>query len=243
MKISAVQFCPTSGNIASNIAKHLACIELAIGQGADLIFFPELSLTGYEPHLAKSLASNQSDPRLDIFQQRSDSHNLMIGVGLPILTGDQVQIGMIWFTPNAPRQTYAKQQLHADEIPFFIQGNQQLLLRTATHIVAPAICYESLQKSHSDRAAKLGVDVYLAGVAKSEGGLAKAMMYYPAIARQHRMYVLMANCIGPCDNFVSVGQSAIWNQQGELLVQMDSQSEGIVLMDTISNQASSHALT
>lgn len=121
MKISAVQFCPTSGNIASNIAKHLAYIELAIGQGADLIFFPELSLTGYEPHLAKSLASNQSDPRLDIFQQRSDSHNLMIGVGLPILTGDQVQIGMIWFTPNVPRQTYAKQQLHADEIPFLFR--------------------------------------------------------------------------------------------------------------------------
>lgn len=243
MKISAVQFCPTSGRIASNIAKHLAYIELAIGQGADLIFFPELSLTGYEPHLAKSLASNESDPRLDIFQQRSDSHNLMIGVGLPILTGDQVQIGMIWFTPNAPRQTYAKQLLHTDEIPFFVQGNQQLLLRTATHIVAPAICYESLQQSHADRAAKLGVDVYLAGVAKSEGGLAKAMVHYPAIARQHRMYVLMANCIGPCDNFISVGQSAIWNQQGELLVQMDSQSEGIVLMDTISNQASSHTLT
>ncbi|MBD2465532.1 carbon-nitrogen hydrolase family protein [Oscillatoria sp. FACHB-1407] len=237
MKISAVQFRPVSGNIVSNMAKHLEFIELAVTQDADLIFFSELSLTGYEPHLAKSFASSKSAPCLDIFQQCSDRHNIIIGVGLPISTGSQVQIGMIWFTPNAPRQTYAKQQLHPDEISFFVQGDKQLILRTATHIFAPAICYESLQQSHADHAANLGADVYLASVAKPAGGMAKAMLHYAAIARQHKMYVLMANCIGPCDNFVSGGQSAVWNKQGELLVQMDSESEGIVMMDTISNQA------
>jgi predicted amidohydrolase len=242
MRISAVQFRPISGDIASNVAKHLEFIELAVTQDANLIFFSELSLTGYEPHLSRSLAFSESDPRLDVFQQCSDRHNIMIGVGLPRLTGSQVQIGMIWFTPNVPRQIYAKQQLHTDEIPFFVQGDKQLVLRTATHTVSPAICYESLQQSHAEHAANLSADVYLASVAKATGGLAKAMLHYPSIARQHKMYVLMANCIGPCANFVSVGQSAAWNKQGELLVQMDSESEGIVMMNTISNQASVYTL-
>lgn len=242
MKISAAQFHPVSGDIASNVAKHLEFIELAVTQDADLIFFSELSLTGYEPHLAKSLASDKSNPRLDIFQQRSDVHNIIIGVGLPILTGSQVQIGMSWFTPKAPRQTYAKQQLHTDELSFFVQGDQQLVLRTATHILVPAICYESLQQSHVDNAANLGADVYLASVAKSASGMTKAMLHYPTIARKYSMYVLVANCTGPCDNFVSVGQSAVWNNRGELLVQMDSESEGMVMIDMVSDQASIHAL-
>ncbi len=50
------------------------------------------------------------------------------------------------------------------------------------------------------------------------------------------------NCIGPCDNFISVGQSAIWNNRGELLVQMDSESEGMVMINTISDQADIYAL-
>jgi predicted amidohydrolase len=242
MKISAVQFKPVAGDIASNVAKHLELIELAVAQNADLIFFPELSLTGYEPHLAKSLASNKNDSRLDRFQQRSDLHNIIIGVGLPILIGFQVQIGMVWFAPKAPRQTYAKQQLHTDELPFFVQGNEQLVLRTVTHTLAPAICYESLQQSHANDAANLGANVYLASVAKSASGMTKAMLHYPTIARKHSMSVLVANCIGPCDNFMGVGQSAVWNDQGELLMQMDSGLEGMVMIDTISNKASIHAL-
>lgn len=242
MKISAVQFQPIAGGIASNVAKHLAFIELAIAQDVDLIFFSELSLTGYEPHLARAIASHKNDPRFDVFQQYNDLHEMTIGVGLPLLAGSQVQIGMIWFTPNAPRQTYAKQQLHTDELPFFVPGDQQLVLKTADHTLAPAICYESLQPSHAEQVAKLGVDVYLASVAKSAGGMEKAMRHYPTIARKHSMYILMANCVGTCDNFMSVGQSAVWNNQGELLIQMDRESEGMVMVDTIRGNAEIYAL-
>ena len=51
------------------------------------------------------------------------------------------------------------------------------------------------------------------------------------------MTVLMANSVGPSDNFVSAGQSAIWSNRGELVGQLDSQQEGIVMIDTETNQA------
>lgn len=211
--------------------------------GADLVFFPELSLTGYEPRLAKSLATDETDRRLEVFQQRSDADKIIIGLGLPLSAGSHVQIGMVWFTPSAPRRSYAKQQLHSDELQFFVCGNRSLVLEVGQHKLVPAICYESLQPNHADNAANLGADIYLASVAKPAGPFAKAMLHYPAVARKHAMYVIMADCVGPSDDFVSVGHSAIWNTRGELLMQMDGETEGIVMLDTVKGIASMYALT
>jgi predicted amidohydrolase len=142
---------------------------------------------------------------------------------------------MVWFTPDAPRRDYAKQRLHEDEFPFFSARNGQLVLELAEHKIAPAICFESLQPKHAADVSVLGVDIYLASVAKPARGMARAVEHYPAIARRHGMHVIMANSIGPCDNFVSVGQSAIWGNHGELLARMDTASEGVITLDTAVN--------
>ena len=46
-KLALVQCAPVLGDRAKNFAMHLAKIEQARAAGADLILFPELSLTGY----------------------------------------------------------------------------------------------------------------------------------------------------------------------------------------------------
>jgi predicted amidohydrolase len=240
MRICAAQLRAVAGDIASNLAKHLKLIDLAIALRSDLVYFPELSLTGYEPRLARSLATNEGDSRLDALQECSDAHNLLVGIGLPISVESGVRIGMVWLSPTAPRRTYAKQLLHADELPFFVRGESQLTLKAAGHMLAPAICYESLIADHSEHAAELGADLYLASVAKSSGGLAKAMSYYPNAARKHNMYIVMSNYVGPSDNFVCVGHSAVWDRNGQMLTRMDSDSEGVVLLDTATGMADTY---
>lgn len=242
MKIAAAQIRSVAGDIGKNIEKHLELVAVAVEQRADLIFFPELSLTGYEPTLARELATHQDDPRLDVFQKQSDAHNLIISVGMPLLSDVGVQdagvrIGMILFLPEQSRVSYAKQLLHSDELSFFVPGHEQLTLNLPGHTLAPAICFESLQASHSNDAARAGADIYLASVAKSAIGLGKAYSHFPTIAKQHMMTVLMANSVGPSDNFVSAGQSAIWSNRGELVGQLDSQQEGIVMINAETNQA------
>jgi predicted amidohydrolase len=105
-----------------NSAKHLELIRLAVHHGAHLVFFPELSLTGYEPRLAKSLAGDPADCRFDVFQRCSDRDKVLIGVGMPVAVTSGVRIEMVWFGPGAARRTYAKQQLHVDENPYFVPG-------------------------------------------------------------------------------------------------------------------------
>ncbi|WP_199244312.1 carbon-nitrogen hydrolase family protein [Pseudodesulfovibrio cashew] len=192
MRVGAVQCKSTAGDIITNIERHLQFIQIAAKNNVDLLFFPELSIIGYEPRLAKPLAMTLSDLVLDSLKEQSNRHDITIGVGLPLAVEEQVQIGMVWFIPNEPSLSYAKQQLHDDELPYFVSGEEQLILRSGKYTIAPAICYESLQPNHADHAVAMGANVYLASVAKSDGGIAKAMRHYPEIALKHNMFVIMA---------------------------------------------------
>ncbi len=102
--------------------------------------------------------------------------------------------------------------------------------------IAPAICYESLQSHHSDTVNKLGAEIYVASVAKSQKGIDKAMIHYPWVAKKFSMPVLMSNCVGFCDNFESVGKSSVWTKQGHLVGQLDDKLEGILIFDAESEE-------
>jgi predicted amidohydrolase len=56
MKIGKAQIELTKGDIEKNIEIHKRWIKRAVAENADLVAFPELSLTGYEPALAGELA-------------------------------------------------------------------------------------------------------------------------------------------------------------------------------------------
>ncbi len=232
MKVAIAQIKPVKGNITTNIDLHKRFIQQAIVHHADAIFFPELSITGYEPELAKDLATTQHDSRFDTFQKMSDKSSIMIAVGIPTKADIGIRISMIIFQPDQPRQTYSKQLLHTDELPYFIHGEQQLMLTISDIKIAPAICYESLQPSHAENAGKLGAGMYVASIAKSQNGINKAMVHYPAIAKQLSIPVLMVNSVGYCDNFLSVGQSSIWTSRGILAKQLDDKCEGLLVFNT-----------
>src|SRR4051812_38457159 len=106
MKICAAQTKALKGDIEKNLEHHLAFIDSAVSARAALIIFPELSLTGYEPTLAGSLAINSNDERLDIFQNKADAHDIVITVGAPVKSPGGIYIGMVIFMPPQPRQLY-----------------------------------------------------------------------------------------------------------------------------------------
>lgn len=236
MRVCIAQTKSEKGDIERNIENHLKWIELAVAEASDLIIFPELSLTGYEPSLANALAIDQSDSRLDIFQKISDSNTITIGIGLPTRSDSGICISMVFFEPNKERRCYSKQMLHSDEKRYFISGTEQVVMSIKNNTVAPAICYESLQSEHAIKAKELGAEIYLASVAKSQRGLDKAFAHYPQIAQKFSMPVLMSNSVGFCDNFLSAGQSAVWNSDGRFLEKLDNHIEGLLIFQTETEQ-------
>ena len=232
MQIGVAQTRPVKGDVQRNIDAHKKIVELAVANGADIIIFPELSITGYEPELAKGLATTSDDSRFDVFQSLSDTNQIIIGVGMPTKSDLGIRISTLIFQPGKSRQTYSKQYLHSDEVPYFVNGHQAVFLTINNTKIALAICYELSVPEHAQNAFESEADIYIASVAKSMDGIKKASKRLSDIASTYSMIVLMSNCVGYCDNFDSAGKSSIWNDKGVLVGQLNDTNEGILLIDT-----------
>ncbi len=232
MRICAAQIRATKGDIKNNVAKHLKFIKAAAQCAVDLIVFPELSLTGYEPDLAKELAFTESDLSLKVFQVLSNQHSMYIAVGLPIGTADLPRISMMVFHPMSTPRIYSKTFLHPDEEIYFSTGtNDFRVMDLAVMKVAPAICYELSVPHHASTVAKQGAELYLVSVAKSQAGVGLARDTLTNIASNHGMSVVMSNCVGETADFIAAGQSAVWSNEGKLLDQLGDSVEGMIVLD------------
>lgn len=232
MLLAAAQTRPHKGDIPANLAAHARLIAQAAAHRAGLIVFPELSLTGYEPTLAKELATHANDPRFGELQTLSDTHRITVCAGMPTPAGDDIHISMLIFQPHQPRQTYSKLLLYKTELPYFVSGHEQVLLTFGDHVIAPAICYESKQPERVEQAVRAGATVYLTSAARSAGDVETALAFYKELAKEQAMIVVASNCVGSGHNFTGGGKSSVWNTKGELAGQLDDRSEGILVYDT-----------
>jgi predicted amidohydrolase len=230
MKICVAQTRPAKGDVPSNFNNHKNFTELAISHSADMIVFPELSLTGYEPTLAKELATNKDFENFQELQDLSDSKEIIIGAGMPIKTDQGILIGMIIFQPRQPRQTYFKQHIHPDEEPYFINGTYQPVL--VARNIALAICFEISVPEHAEQAYKNEAKIYVASVAKTATGVEKAIEILSETAKKYSMTVFMSNCVGMNDGSECGGRSSIWNHKGVLMEQLNDRDEGLIIFDT-----------
>lgn len=231
MKIALIQMESTAGNVEENLRKHVEWIERVVPESPDLIAFPELSLTGYEPSLASSLAMDENDTRLGVFQDRSKRDQVVIAVGLPLRSPNGIYIGMVIFHPDGKKQVYRKQMLHEDEKPFFIAGKEQILLELKGLKVAPAICYEAFQEVHLYKCLESRADIYLACVSKHLDGIVEAYRFIRENSKKHELPMVLINSVGFCDNFLSAGGTSSWSEDGRLLNQLGYSEEGFVTFE------------
>lgn len=231
MKLAIAQIKSTPGDIAHNVIKHLEAINLAAANGARLIGFPELSVTGYEPTLAETLAFDISDQRLGVFESKSTELGISIGVGLPTKSKPKPRISQLFVNPDGKRILYSKQTLHEDEKAYFEEGEEPVPIVFGRNTIVPAICYESLTPEHLEQAIQLAGTVYLACVAKPKQGAIFAHSYFPKVAKEFGLRVIMCNAVGPADDFLSFGQSAAWDEQGNLLAMLDDSEEALLVID------------
>lgn len=232
MRVAVAQIKSIKGNIEKNLENHLKWIKQAIQNNADMVVFPELSLTGYEPELAATLATNQDDQRLDVIQRLSDEDNITIGVGLPTRKENNIFVSLIFFQPHKERITYSKQFLYPPERSIFTPGRNSLLLKFETEIVSPAICYEVSNAAHQEYATLNNATIYIASVLSSIQGIDSQLEDLADIAKNNNLITFMANYVGKSGGYECAGKSSVWNEKGELLVQLGDKEEGLIIFDT-----------
>jgi predicted amidohydrolase len=231
MKISVAQSRPVVGDVKANLASHKTLVKLAASEGAGLVIFPELSLSGYEPKIASHVATTVDDVRFVELQKLSDEHNIVIGAGMPIENANGITITMILFRPGQVRHTYSKKFLHADEEPFFVSGENFPNFNVGDTRIALAICYEISIPEHAETAVSTHPSIYVASVAKFPRLMEKTIETLRDTARKHSMMVMMSNCLGICDGEECAGTSFAMDEQGSMIDQLDDVREGVLTLD------------
>jgi predicted amidohydrolase len=69
-------------------------------------------------------------------------------------------------------------------------------------------------------------------VAKTARGAEEAHERLSAVALEHEMTVLMANCLGPCGGNRCVGRSAVWRADGTLAEEIEGDDAALLGIDT-----------
>ncbi len=232
MKIALIQYRAFKGDLEANLQSHLHWVEKALQHHANLVVFPELSLTGYEPELAAELATGAEDARLDPLQQLADSGQVTIAAGLPTRSEAGLHISLIFFRPDQDRITYSKQYLHHSEVPWFVPTHQPLTLPFAGEVVAPAICFELSVQEHHEYALKQGATVYVASTLNSVAGVETDLARMEAFASRYHIPALMNNYVGESGGYQCGGKSSVWDAQGVCIARLSGDREGMIVFDT-----------
>lgn len=239
MKICLAQIQSISGNVIENIDNHIRFIKKAIDLEADIIVFPELSITNYEPTLAKKLATQEVDDRFTIFQELADEINITIAIGVPINSEKGITISMLVFQAKKEVLNYAKQIIHKDELPYFVCGDTQKYIHIKNKKIAFAICYESMIEAHFINACNNKTDIYIASVSKTDKGVQDGITHYQSISEKHQKTILMVNAVGKADNFINAGQSAVF-KNGKQIQVLNKKEQGVLVFDIHTNTSKQH---
>ena len=231
LTMAAAQSISIAGDLAANIDRHLRFIEVAAEQGVELVVFPELSLTGYEGEVAAALAIDPQDGVMQPLRDLARELGVTAVVGMPIrLTpSSAVVIGALVLGADGSLNVYSKQHLHAGEELIFAPGNGGANVKIGSDTVALAVCADFSHASHAANACALGANVYAAGVLIGEAGYAPDTALLQGYARRHSMAVLMANHGGLTGGWQSAGRSAIWSEDGALIVSAPGSGDCLVV--------------
>lgn len=217
--VAAAQ-CPAApGDVQHNLQTHLRFVHAAARLGVQVLLFPELSLTGYEPDLLAAHVMDASHPALQALQQAARDHAMVLVVGGPAApqrAGAHPAIGAWVVGIDGDVALYRKRHLHTSEETFASPGEDDaLVLPLAGEAIGLAVCADLTHAAHAWAARAAGAALYAAGALTSNTGYPAESALLQGYAREHGMAVLLANYSGPSGGYVSAGRSAFWATGGE----------------------------
>ncbi|BBI52321.1 hydrolase [Vreelandella olivaria] len=228
--IALAQLPVEKGAVAENLAIHLTYIQHAARLRADVMVFPELSLTGYELELLEQLAMPQSAEIFSTLSAAAVAHNIVVIAGCPLVNeNSKPHIGAVICFPNGEREFYAKQYLHEGEDVYCSVGAESYLFTVNGTRIALAICADFANPTHAEMAVDQQADVYIASALISETGYLADANLLASIAKHHQFPVLLANHISNTGGWQTCGKSGGWSVDGELTIAANGTEPSLVL--------------
>jgi len=217
---AAAQCSVRAGDITENVRRHLLYMRLAHKHGVQLLVFPELSLTGYEPTLASVLAQGLDTSLMTPLRKYAREAKMTTVVGLPLRSKihEKPLIAAFILHADGTLTVHTKQHLHTGEELYFSPGDGGNLLQINDVPLALSIYADFSQPAHAAAAAQAGARLYVASVLIGDGGYPADSAMLKGYAETHRMAVMMANHGGPTGGWSAAGRSAFWDEDGRVVM-------------------------
>lgn len=203
--------------LRENADTHASAIRDA---SARVVVFPELSLTGYEL-CAEPVALD--NPELAVIVEACQAAACVALVGAPEAESDRLCIATLRIDAGGVSVAYRKSWLHGDEFVRFTPGSGPTTTEVDGWLIGMAICKDTGASQHTAAVARLGVDIYVAGVVDVPADVAECRARAFVISRALDVPVAIASFAGPTGGGFTetAGHSAVYGRDGRPLVEAD----------------------
>lgn len=220
MKVALISLDQKWEDKAYNMQRCAELTARAATGGADLVIFPEMTLTGFTMNTQQSVEDIGHSPSLCAFSAIAKDHGISLIVGLALGCGGNTENTLVAFSADGSEHArYAK--IHpfslAGEDRFFRSGNRLARMRIAEFMFGFSICYDlRFPELYSALAKDCEVLVNIANWPKQRVRHWRTLLQARAIENQ--VFVIGVNRTGMDGNGLEYERSsAVVNANGEFI--------------------------
>jgi NAD+ synthase (glutamine-hydrolysing) len=242
IKIALAQLNFTVADIKTNTAKIIAAIAEAKQQQADVVVFPELSVTGYPPEdlLLRPDFIRQAQAAVD--EIKLHTQGIVAVIGSPQQHGKRLYNSALALSSGQVMAEYHKQALPNygvfDEQRYFNAGHQLCLIEVKNTQLALTICEDIWQAGIIARNREAGAEIILALNASPfhAGKVHQREEIIGEQVEQAGLPLVYVNQVGGQDELIFDGASFVLDQHGAVSFRAAEFEEQLAVVEFVDQQ-------
>ncbi|MBD0337875.1 MAG: NAD+ synthase [Thermoleophilia bacterium] len=237
MRIALAQINTVVGDLEGNRRRILDRLEQARENGADLVLFPELAVTGYPPEDLLLRPGFVRAAEASLHELARAARQVVALVGFPHFDRDLYNACAVC-ADGEVKAIYHKRFLPNygvfDEYRYFAPGNELVLLKIGDTTVGPTVCEDVWQPGPPATDLALAGAELIANVSASPFHVGKEREREEMLvtrARDNVCFLAFCNAVGGQDELVFDGHSVVIDDEGRVLARAPGFEEALLVVD------------
>jgi NAD+ synthase (glutamine-hydrolysing) len=237
VRLALAQINPLVGDLDGNRALILRYLEDAKGQGADLVLFPELAVTGYPPEDLLLRPGFVRAAEASLHEIAKSARGIVALVGAPQFDRDLYNVCAVCAGGEVKalvKKRFLPNYGVFDEYRYFAPGSELMLFEYGDTLAGVTICEDIWQPGPPATELALGGAQLILNISASPFHLLRDREREEMLrtrARDNSAYIAFCNTIGGQDELIFDGHSLVLDDEGTVLARAPGFEEALLVVD------------